>query len=140
MRSRVLASVILLFFVGIPLILYWYFYREKISGIVFVSESDIPYDVQLEGKLEYTYFPLFDKAFLYRSICSRSCIFEPVPPLVYDVTITASGREDIHDRISLTTGERYRYDVHLPIRFVLLPSGKLPIDSEESIPSGYDRI
>ena len=113
MHPRILAILILLISLIVPLGLYWYFYESRVTSLIFESDKESPFTVELEGTLSYTYFPLLDTAFSYRSICTKSCIFSPIPPLRYTVRISSSGSEDLWDDVSLTTGESRKYPVYL---------------------------
>ncbi len=113
MRPRVLASVILLIFLIAPVVLYWYFYEQKITALIFQSDNNTPYTVSLQGSLEYKYFPLLDKIFSYESICTGSCIFSPIPPLKYSITLSGSGKESVFDTVILAPWDSHKYRVSL---------------------------
>ena len=121
MHPRALAILILFIFLVIPFGLYWYFYESRVTSLIFESDRESSFTVELEGTLSYQYFPLLDTAFSYRSTCMQSCIFSPIPPLRYAVRISSSGSEDLRDEVSLVTGESRKYIVDLAPAFILTP-------------------
>jgi hypothetical protein len=113
MRTRIIAIIILILFIGWPMYFYWFFYKKNISSLIFLTDAVEPFTVSLVGKLEYKSFPLLDEVFRYKSTCQSSCIFSPIPPLTYELRISTNGREDIVDTVPLTTGEQKKYQVVL---------------------------
>jgi hypothetical protein len=109
MRPRFLALLILGIFTLLPGTLYWYFYRENISAIIFKNPQNINYRVRLEGRFSLSYFPLLDRVFVYESLCRDACIFSPLPPLRYELTLMSSGRVTVTDSIELDSGETKKY-------------------------------
>lgn len=137
MRTRIIALIILIFLIGWPTYFYWYFYKNNISSIVFISESEEPYTISLDGKLEYQYFPLLDEVFRYKSTCKGSCIFKPIPPLSYELHIISDGREDTIDRIELATWEQKKYDVILQEQLFIEKVGTMPFALPSASLDGY---
>ena len=76
--------------------------------------------------LGFSAFPLFDKVFSYKSVCRGSCVFSPIPPLSYTLTLIASGSERNESTLVLHTGEDYRYEVRFDTSLLLSRVGKLP--------------
>lgn len=114
MRSRLFAIFILILLLGLPFYAYWYFYRDQVSSIVFLSDSgNSPFTVHLRGTLDFSYLPFSDKIFEYQSTCLSSCIFSPIPPLRYTLTLSSSWMSTIEDVISLSKKEEFKYLVHL---------------------------
>ncbi len=125
MRSRLFALLILILLVGLPLLGYWYFYRDQVSSIVFLSPSNsIPYTVHLRGTLGFSFLPISDKIFEYQSTCTSSCIFSPVPPLQYSITITSTWMSTIEDEITVSKKNEYKYPVHLEKNIIFENLGK----------------
>ncbi len=114
MRTRIIALIVLAMLIGIPTYLYWHYYKKNISSFIFLIDNNEPFTVSLVWRLEYRYFPLLDQVFHYKSTCTSSCIFTPIPPLIYDLRISTPWREDIVDRVVLKTGESKKYQVALP--------------------------
>ena len=112
MRIKIFAILLLLLLVGLPVWLYWYIFSVHTSGIIFLADRDQIFRVKLVGNFSFEYFPLFDKVFHYESTCQGSCIFRPVPPLTYTLTLTASGYTPITDDIALSFSEEKKYRPH----------------------------
>lgn len=93
------------------------------TALVFESNRNVPFTVSLKGSFKYEYFPLLDKAFSYQSTCQKSCIFSPIPPLEYSLTITSTGSENISDILTLRTGDSQKYSVELIPSLVFIPTG-----------------
>jgi hypothetical protein len=92
---------------------YWYFYKSNVTSLVLDSESKKQYTVELKWVFHYKYFPIFDKAFFYQSTCTGSCIFSPIPPIEYEISITSTGSESIYDTLTIPTGDTFTYKFHL---------------------------
>ena len=130
MRSRLLALIILLLFLGVPGLLYWYFFSVKESHVHFTSTSTgMEFDISVDGKLEYEYFPIADSILHFTEHCRGSCILT-VPPVKYALILTSLGMQDIHDSITLSPSEEKSY--------TFIPRMKLRVhflkDDPDSIP------
>lgn len=109
MKPRIIALILLLVLVGLPLFLYWYFYHSRISSISFTLDRAVSYRVEMEGALNYTYFPLLDSVFSYERDCQWVCTISGIPPLRYDIIFTASGMVPIRDSVTLVLGRETEY-------------------------------
>lgn len=113
MRTRIFAVVILFIFLIVPFIGYWYFFRQNTSVVTFSPEDpDVSYTVVLRWNLDYKYLPLADKALIFEKECTGICDII-LPPVIYDLQITASGSEAITDSITLSLGEGKKYSFRL---------------------------
>ena len=134
MRSRLFALIILFLFLGIPLILYWYFFHQNTSNLTIqTGEIWLEFHVRLEGKLQSDSLPLADKAFVFDRQCIGRCTLI-LPPLEYTLSLSASWREDIHDTIALRIGEKQTYSLqfHQKFSFTLIP----PVRRDAVLESG----
>lgn len=132
MRIKIFAILLLLVLVGLPGSIYWYLFSRNVSGIAFVVEGNTEFRVKLSGKFSFKYFPLFDKIFEYESLCHGSCIFSPIPPILYDVTLSSSGYAQVNDRIKLSLGTVEKYYPKLVPTLVLERVGHIDKDSAYS--------
>lgn len=142
MKPRTLAVIIFILLILLPLGLYWYFYKSKVTSLILESNRNVPFTVSLKGSFKYKYFPLLDKPFFYQSTCQKSCIFSPIPPLEYGLTITSTGSESIADTVLLQTGDSHKYPVYLIPSLVLIPIGNffdLNNDSNTENRIGYSQ-
>ncbi len=105
MRARALAVIILCVLVWIPLFLYWYFFTQKVSSVSIAVSDNLPFTLDLQGTLSSSWLPLADKFLHFQEICVSSCTLSPVPPVKYSLTITSTGRVDIHEDFTLDSGE-----------------------------------
>jgi hypothetical protein len=115
MNIRFLAFLILFVFVVLPAGAYWYFYYNNISEIELYSEEGGSFSVRMEGKFSFRYFPLLDRVFVFERACVDTCIIEPIPPLKYDLVITASGAIPYKKNVTVTRGSKNR------VSFLLMP-------------------
>lgn len=121
MRSKILAIIILSSFLIIPGIFYWYFFHQNTSSVTFrTSESGVEFDILLSGTFEYTYLPIADKALVFHEKCQSECTLV-LPPVKYDVVLSSSGKEDIHENISLERGKTISVPVDFSQVFQFLP-------------------
>ncbi len=123
MKPHTLAVSILVILIILPVGAYWYFYKSKVTSLIFEATQDTAFTVSLKGTFKYKYFPLLDKAFSYQSTCKKSCIFSPIPPLEYTLTITSTGSEEISDNLALQAWDILRYWVNLVPSLILNPIG-----------------
>ncbi len=123
MKPRTIALIIFILLILLPLVLYWYFYKSKVTSIIFENITDVSYTINLKGAFKYKYFPLLDQAFSYQSTCTKSCIFSPIPPLEYSLTITSTGSEEISDTLISKPGDSIKYQVHLIPSLIFTPLG-----------------
>ena len=123
MKPRTIAIIILTILILLPIFLYWYFYKSKVTSIIFENDSEANYTIYLKGTFKYKYFPLLDKAFSYQSTCKKSCIFSPVPPLEYNLTISSTGSEEISGTLTPEAGESLKYQVHFIPSLIFTPFG-----------------
>ncbi|GAB0174768.1 MAG: hypothetical protein HHAS10_06470 [Candidatus Altimarinota bacterium] len=137
MRSRFIALIILLVLIGGPIFLYWFYYKKNVTSLVLISDSIESFTVSLDGELKYKNFPLLDQVFRYKSTCTGSCYFSPIPPLNYSLRISSNGREDINDTVQLENGEQRKYIVQLPVVFLMQKVGYSQENPESIVPSEY---
>ena len=104
MRARALAIIILCILVGVPLLLYWYFFTQKIASITIQVPENIPFTIDLQGTLSSSWLPLADKFLHFQETCTSSCTLSPIPPVKYSLVITSTGKVDIHDEFVLDSG------------------------------------
>lgn len=140
MRSRLIAVIILFVFIGWPTYLYWFYYKKNITSLVFISKENDTYTVELDGELKYKNFPLLDQVFRYKSTCTGSCYFSPIPPINYSLRISSNGREDIVDEITLKNGEEKKYLVKLPIVFLTKKIWEFQENLPKMLNNGYFSI
>lgn len=101
MNARIASILLLIIILGIPSGIYWYFFRSNTASIqVGVTNSDI-FQVKLEWTLDNKYLPLADTFLEFQKECSRECIFSPIAPLHYTLTLSSSGKVTLIDEIEV---------------------------------------
>ena len=129
MRSRTLASIILILLLIIPGIFYWYFFHTNASSITFqFPATGEEYNLLLEGTLEYSYLPLADKMLIFRERCKDTCTLT-VPPSNYTLTITSVWIDDIWDVIRIDFSAKQVYPVQVNKKFNYSSYTLEPVDT-----------
>lgn len=105
MRARVLAFVILLILLGIPSLLYWYFFSKQTSSFRVETNISSQIHVELQGTISDSFLPLADKFLVFQKDCLGVCEFSSIPPVEYKISVTAPGMIDMHDTQKVHPGE-----------------------------------
>lgn len=106
MRARLFALFILLLLVGLPLLAYWYFFTDRIASVKITVPGGTHFSVELQWTLSSDWLPLADKFLVYHQDCDGLCEFSPIPPVVYSLTLTSTGKVTLEDTFVLKTGEK----------------------------------
>lgn len=126
MRARIIALLILIIFVGGPILLYWYFIREKTSTLEISLGQWIQASVILHGTFSKSFLPLADTLLNFRQDCVESCVFSPLPEAAYQITIESPGMSTIQETFSLRSGEKISKSYNLEPSIELLMPDNLP--------------
>jgi hypothetical protein len=106
MRARILALFILILLIVIPAFAYYYFTSRSIASIGVSAGSGVIFTARLVGSFGVDGLPLADRALSYTQECISQCIFVPVLPARYVLTLVSSGQVDISDTIIVDTADQ----------------------------------
>ncbi len=106
MRARILAIFILIIFIVLPLSLYWYFTTQKVATLMIRVPLWTSFRIELIGSFWVDGLPLADKFLSYQKDCTDTCIFSPILPARYTLTLTSSGKTSISDTIIVNSSEQ----------------------------------
>jgi hypothetical protein len=105
MRARLLSLIILLAFLALPAWIYWFFFRSQIASLQVSVSGSIPYHVSLIGKLDTRSLPLADTLIHIERDCVWTCVFSPIAPIHYSLSLTSTGKVSLTDDIMLAISE-----------------------------------
>lgn len=63
--------------------------------------------VKLSGTFSNSWFPLADSALRFEQNCMKTCIFSPIAPVTYHLSITSDGFGEVEDNFSLANGQKF---------------------------------
>lgn len=106
MHARLLAFLILIVLVAIPAFGYYYFTSRAIASIEISAGSGVIFTARLTGSFGVDGLPLADRALSYSQGCVSRCLFTPILPARYTLTLVSSGQTDVSDTILVTTADQ----------------------------------
>jgi hypothetical protein len=125
MRARFLAICILFLLVLLPLSLYLYFTTKKIATLTIKTSPWITFSAQLVWSFGIDWLPLANKMLSYEQNCDTMCIFSPVLPAKYALTITASWKTTIFDDISINAWDQLVRSYSMNNDIIITPVGNI---------------
>lgn len=105
MRARLFALLILVLIIGIPAGIYWYFFTKNTASITVSVVSGEDIHIRIAGTLDNENLPLADRLLELEQDCSEVCVFSPVAPIRYRITLTSPGKATIEEDIVVGVGE-----------------------------------
>lgn len=106
MRARILAIIILILLIVLPVSLYYYLTKQKIAKLTLQVNGWVSYSAHLRWTFWVDGLPLADTMLSYQQDCIDVCIFSPILPARYTLTLTASWKTSLSDSISINTGDQ----------------------------------
>ena len=106
MRARFFAFIILLLLVAIPGFVYYYFTSRSIARFDISVGSGVIFTARLVGSWGVDGLPLADRALIYSQECVSHCMFSPILPARYTLTLMSSGQVDISDTLIINTADQ----------------------------------
>ncbi len=106
MRARILAIIILVVLLIIPISLYYYLTTHKVAKLSLHVSGWNGYSAHLIGTFWVDELPITDTMLAYQQDCLDVCIFSPILPARYTITLTASGKTTISDTIFINSGDQ----------------------------------
>ena len=89
MRARLYAVLILVLLIGIPAVLYWYFFTENTASLTVRTTGAGEFQIELAGTLDNDSLPLADRLLSVQKRCKTECTIAPIAPIRYTVTLTS---------------------------------------------------
>jgi len=113
MKNRLIALLVLIIIVGIPALAYWYFMHKNVASLEISVGSGSRVRVELRGSFRADFLPLADRLLHYEQDCDSRCVFSPIPPAEYTISITGEGISPLSDTVEIRTGEVLRREFSL---------------------------
>lgn len=105
MRARLFALLILVLIIGIPAGIYWYFFTKNTASITVNVVSGENIHIKIAGTLDNENLPLADRLLEFEKDCGEVCVFSPVAPIRYTLTLTSPGKSIIQEDVIVGVGE-----------------------------------
>lgn len=125
MRARILAILILLVLLVIPASLYYYITTQNVARMTITVGEGNRYTAKLLGTFGLDGLPLADKALIYEKDCSDICIFSPIIPARYTLTLTSSGKTSLTDTLVIRTGDKIARSYVFTNDVIITPVGTI---------------
>ncbi len=133
MRARIFAIFILIILLVIPLSLYYYITTQKVANITIIVGEGNKYSAKLSGTFGINGLPLADKALIYDKDCTDICVFSPVIPARYTLTLMSSGKTTLTDAIILNTGDKITRSYTFTDDIITTLAGKIIQDDSQIV-------
>ena len=140
MRARIFAIFILIILLVIPLSLYYYITTQKVANITIIVGEGNKYSAKLSGTFGINGLPLADKALIYDKDCTDICVFSPVIPARYTLTLMSSGKTTLTDAIILNTGDKITRSYTFTDDIITTLAGKIIQDDSQIVSTVGMRI
>lgn len=134
MKARFIAIVILLCLVGLPIFGYWYFYRSNIASVEVVLGVGMSADIRLKWTFSQSWLPLADRAVDYRAKCEEKCVFSPVLPADYTLSVISDDFSEFSENFSVKSGQYITRQISLTKKAEFMEvSVPQPLTADEKI-------
>lgn len=133
MRARFFAVFILFILVLLPVSVYMYFTTQKIATFTITASPGVDFSAQLVWSFGIDGLPLANKMLSYQKNCTDRCVFSPVLPAHYTLTITASGKTTLSDVVIVNSWDQVTRSYIFHDDITLTPMGNITRDESLSM-------